>query len=120
MMITPPVWLAVAAIALAYAGFTALSLAMDRHHADVHGRGQAPSPRARRWLRAGGATGLALSLLACVERQGWNMGPILWCGAMTLGALLLTGVLLPYAPRWAWRLAVLSAPVGLIGLALAR
>ncbi|HIV69596.1 MAG TPA: DUF3325 domain-containing protein [Candidatus Aquabacterium excrementipullorum] len=112
--------MAVAAIALAYAGFTALSLAMDRHHADVYGRGKEPSPRARQWLRAGGAAGLALSLLACVERQGWNMGPILWCGAMTLGALLLSGLLLPYAPRWAVRLAMVSAPIGLISLALAR
>ena len=113
-MMTTPAWLAVAAIALAYAGFTALSLAMDRHHADVYGRGKEPSPRAR------GAAGLALSLLACVERQGWNMGPILWCGAMTLGALLLSGLLLPYAPRWAVRLAMVSAPIGLISLALAR
>lgn len=119
-MMSSPTWLAVAAIALAYAGFAALSLAMDRHHADVFGRGKEPSARARQWLRIGGALGLILSLLACVERQGWNIGPILWCGAMTLGALLLSGLLLPYAPRWAVRLAVVSAPLGLLSLALAR
>lgn len=119
-MMTTTAWLAVAAVALAYAGFAALSLAMDRHHADVFGRGKEPSARARQWLRAGGVIALALSLMACVERQGWNIGPILWCGAMTLGALLLSGLLLPYAPRWALRLAVVSAPVGLLSLVLAR
>ena len=37
---------------------------MDRHYADIHGRGAEPSPKLRRKLRLSGAVSLALALVA--------------------------------------------------------
>ena len=45
--------IALVAFCGAFAGFTALSLAMDRHHEDSFGRGREPGAR-RPWLRLGG------------------------------------------------------------------
>ncbi|WP_427307595.1 DUF3325 family protein [Cupriavidus sp. H39] len=41
---------ALAALALSLAGFAALALSLERHHADIHGRGSMPTPGAvARW-----------------------------------------------------------------------
>lgn len=83
-------------LAGAYAGMAALSLAMDRHAEQVHGRG----PRAawRVGLRLLGALLLALAAAPCVEAWGASVGVVVWLGLLSAGALLLV-LLLPYAPR---------------------
>lgn len=83
------------ALALAWAGFAALALAMDRHHRQVlHGL---PPPRQRLLLRAAGALGLAGSLLACVAHAGWSTGAVLWLGLLPVAAVPVA-LALVYAP----------------------
>lgn len=93
----------------ATAGFGALSLAMDRHFEDIHGRGTSPGAM-RRWLQLAGSLALVASLLACLAAQGTAQGWVLWCGVLTVAALLLMA-LLCYAPRWAPRVSTLAALV---------
>jgi hypothetical protein len=105
----------VCGLAGAYAGMAALSLAMDRHAEQVHGR----SPRAawRGALRLLGALLLALAAVPCVRAWGASVGVVVWLGLLSAGALLLV-LLLPYAPRavrpLAWAsVAVFAAVLGL-------
>lgn len=71
----------------AFAGFVALSLAMDRHHEQVFGRGVALPRVRRRALRAVGAGALGVSLAASIAAQGPTQGWVLWCGVLTLAAI---------------------------------
>lgn len=98
---------------LAYGGLAANSISLDRHYADIHGRGAEPAPRQRRLYRACGWAGILLSLAACVGAQGWHTGPVLWCGVLTAAAIVLT-LLLQYAPRKALMLAWIAAAVALL------
>ena len=50
----------IASLALAYGGWTALSLGMDRHYADIHGRGKEPQQRERNRYRTVSYTHLTL------------------------------------------------------------
>ncbi|WP_050479164.1 DUF3325 domain-containing protein [Herbaspirillum rhizosphaerae] len=87
-----------ATLALAYSAWVALSLAMDRHYADIHGRGAEPDALLRkrgRWL---GTLALTAAFAVCVRESGWGIGPVTWLGAMTAAALLLV-LQLCYAPR---------------------
>jgi hypothetical protein len=98
----------VVVFALAYAGLAGLCLAMERHWADLHGRGAlAPQPTRRR-LKAGGWAALALALGWAVAAAGGAHGVLLWLGSLS-GAGLLLVVLLPYAARGAARLALAAA-----------
>ena len=81
---------------LTYGAFTALSLAMDRHQRDVFGRRLPPGPT--RALRILGWAALPASLTPCILAQGWAIGPVLWCGLLSLAAGLLV-LLISYAPR---------------------
>lgn len=76
------------ALGLAYCAWSALALAMDRHHAEVHGRGAEPTPARRRRLRQLGTLGLAASLAVTTYMQGWSVGAVAGLGVMTLSALL--------------------------------
>lgn len=106
-----------AGAALAYGGLAAISLTMDRHHADIHGRGKAQDHRTRLSFLLAGWSGIALSFVACIAAHGSHIGPVLWCGMLTATAILLT-LLLQYAPRKAMKLAGVSYPLALIGGAL--
>jgi hypothetical protein len=87
--------MALAAFCGAFAGFTALSLAMDRHHEDSFGR----EPGLRRpWLRLGGVLGLSVSCAASLALRGATQGWVLWIGMLTAGALAVV-LMLTYAPR---------------------
>ena len=108
--------LVIASASWAYAGFTALCLAMDRHHADLYGRRAVLAPRRRQWLRLAGVAGLLMSLLCCVAWQGWNIGPVMWCGVMSFSALTLV-MLWPHAPRLAVRLGMGATAVALLCVA---
>ncbi|WP_313177168.1 DUF3325 domain-containing protein [Massilia sp.] len=98
---------------LAYCGLAANSVALDRHYADIHGRGKEPDARTRLRYRALGWLGIALSLAACVGANGWHTGPVLWCGVLTASAIVLT-LLLQYAPHRVLSLAWINALGGLL------
>lgn len=98
-------------------GFAALSLAMGRHHADVHGRGREPG-RSRPWLRAAGALALGAGLLASAQALGWGQGPVLWLGTLTAAALAMAGML-TYRPRRAPALGAGAVAVAAIATSLA-
>lgn len=87
-----------AGLMLACCGWAALSLAMDRHYADIHGRGKEPSVATRRLFRAMGTLALLAVFAICVALEGWTIGPVLCLGTLTAAALLLV-LLLSYAPH---------------------
>lgn len=95
----------VAAMLLAYTGFTCLCLAMNRHHQQVWRR--APALGISRILRAAGWTLIALSLFACMRRESWTLGLVAWTGALSAAAAALI-FLLPYRPRTASALAIIA------------
>lgn len=101
----------------AFAGFTALSLAMDRHHEDSYGRGKSPGAR-RSWLRGAGVLGLLLSLATCLALKGPAQGWVLWFGVLTAGALVVVGML-SYAPRRAALLAATASALAALATVLA-
>ncbi|WP_026640448.1 MULTISPECIES: DUF3325 domain-containing protein [Bordetella] len=79
--------MSVAAFCLAYAGFAALCLGMDRHYETVFERAL---PRLHRTtLRAAGWAALALSLWATAAVWGWRYGVVEWIGILTIAGLLL-------------------------------
>jgi len=88
----------VTSLALAYAGWTALSIGMDRHYADIHGRGKEPDQKTRNVCRLMGTIALLLTFAVSVRLQGWTVGSVLCLGTMTAGALMLV-LLLTYAPQ---------------------
>ncbi len=100
---------------LMYAGLTALSLAMDRHHRQVWLR--APDSKTVLVLRVTGICLLAISLLASVRAAGQALGLVAWFGVLPLAGVLLV-LLLPYAPRTAGVLALI-APLAALLLILA-
>jgi hypothetical protein len=107
------------AIAVCFSSFTALSLAMDKHQLDLHGKAAATPARMRlwRWL---GWTLLALGFGLCVWDHGWAAGPVLWLGAMTVSGMLIAFGLYPFRPRWIAPLAWVLPVVGLVVAVVAR
>jgi hypothetical protein len=103
---------------LSYGGMFALSMALDRHYADLRGRGAAPSSALRKRLQLGGAAALALSLAASVHAMGASHGLLLWLGALT-GACLLLVLLLSCALRLAAVLGVAAYACGSVAYLLA-
>lgn len=103
--------------ALAFSGFAATSLTMDRHYADIHGRGTEPDARLRLRLRTLGWLGLLLSFMACIGASGWHIGPVLWCGILSLAAWTVT-LLLQYHPRKLLHSAWIGIPAALLATTL--
>lgn len=102
-------------LALCFAGMAALSLAMDRHHAQWSGR-DAPPPGQRTALRLGGGLLLVWALWVSVAAWGAGVGAIAWCGWLTAGALSVAATL-SYRPRCTARVAaacVLAAVLALL------
>ena len=87
-------------LCIAYAGFLALALAMDRHHEQIFAR--RPSARTSRLLGWAGWLVLGLSLPPAVMAWGWAIGLPAWLGLLTLAAAVLLR-LRPHAPRAALR-----------------
>lgn len=85
-----------ASFALCLAAFTALSVAMERHHAQVFGAVRARRPFA--WRSLGWAL-LAASVAYAIYVFGFGIGLVMWCGSLTLAGGLVAW-LLPYRPRW--------------------
>jgi len=110
--------LALAALAAAIAGFAALSLAMDRHWEQLHGRWSEPAIPARQWLRAGGTLGLLASLAACIALRGAGQGWVAWAGMLTLAGVSLA-LTLSYAARGVTRLGYGAAIAAFVASAAA-
>lgn len=104
------------AIALAYAGFAALCLAMERHHGEVFGTRRIP-PRRSIALRLSGWALLAVSFPTCIADWGWAFGSVAWCGVLTAAALPIV-LLLPYRPRAMAALAPALPILGAVGACL--
>ncbi len=76
-----------AVFALATLGFAAAALAMERHWRDLVNKRHGPSRRLVARLRRGGALSMAAALAVAVQRDGAAFGILLWCLALTAGAL---------------------------------
>lgn len=103
--------------ALAFSGFAATSITMDRHYADIHGRGKEASAATRLRLRTLGWIGLLLSFMACIGASGWHLGPVLWCGILSIAAWTVT-LLLQYHPRRVMQGAWIGIPAALLATTL--
>ncbi len=105
---------AVAGYALGFAAFTALALAMDRHHEQMLGCRKVPQQQ-KLAFRIMGWLLLAASLWASVMGWGWSLGSAMWLGLLTLAAITLI-LLLGWRPRAARWTGIASPAVGLITL----
>lgn len=103
---------AMASSTLGFAAFTALALAMDRHHEQMLGRRKVP-PRQKLAFRAAGWLLLALSLRASVLGWGWSLGSAIWLGLLTLSAITLI-LLLGWRSRAARWTGIAGLAVGII------
>jgi uncharacterized protein DUF3325 len=74
-----------AALATAYAGFAAISLAMARHHRQTFGR--PPTVYLAVGLRIIGWIALGLSLIASILPSGWAIGTTTWFGILSAAGL---------------------------------
>ena len=101
------------ALTLSFSAFTALSLAMEKHQHDLHGKAAATPARLTQW-RVLGWVLLAVAFALCVADHGWAIGPVLWLGTMTLGGLALSFGLYPYQPKWIVPLAIALPVLGLV------
>lgn len=101
------------ALALSFSAFTALSLSMERHQHDLHGKAAAAPARRIQWRVLGWAL-LTAAFALCVADHGWAMGPVLWLGAMTLAGVALSFGLYPYRPTWIAPLAIALPVLGLV------
>ena len=108
---------AIAAFTSALSGFAVLSLAMDRHYEDTFGRGK-DSGTLRRWMQAGGAVALMLSLAVCLLMAGKSQGWVLWFGELTAGAMVVV-LTLTYAPRRAVALVLTTVAITLLAVLIA-
>lgn len=100
-------------LGLSFTAFTALSLAMEKHQQELHGKAAASPVRRMQW-RVLGWVLLTVAFALCVVDQGWAMGPVLWLGALTLGGIALAFGLYPYRPKWIAPLAVALPVIGLV------
>ncbi|AWH20952.1 MULTISPECIES: DUF3325 domain-containing protein [Stenotrophomonas] len=101
------------ALTLSFAAFTALSLAMEKHQQDLHGKAAAAPARRTQWRVLGWAL-LVVAFALCVVDHGWAMGPVLWLGALTLAGVPLAFGLYPYRPQWIAPLAIALPLLGLL------
>lgn len=101
------------ALALSFSAFTALSLSMEKHQHDLHGKAAAAPARRVQWRVLGWAL-LVAAFALCVADHGWAMGPVLWLGAMTLAGVALSFGLYPYRPTWIAPLAIALPVLGLV------
>lgn len=76
------------AMVLAYCAWSALAIAMDRHYADIHGRGAEPPEMLRRRMRRLGTLGIVLTFAVAVKMQGWTIGPVGCLGFLTMAGVL--------------------------------
>ncbi|MBK5006953.1 MULTISPECIES: DUF3325 domain-containing protein [Pseudomonas] len=94
---------------IAFAGFAALCLAMEKHFSDLLGR--KPRPGQLKALQVAGWLLLVLSLVLSVHLRGWAYGLVEWAAVIMAGVTLWVFVL-PYQPRLLLKLAAVSVLMG--------
>lgn len=94
---------------IAFAGFAALCLAMEKHFSDLLGR--KPRPGQLKALQVAGWLLLVLSLVFSVHLRGWAYGLVEWAAVIMAGVTLWVFVL-PYQPRLLLKLAAVSVLMG--------
>lgn len=101
------------AFGLCYAGMAALSLGMEKHHAQVWT--DSPKPLQQKLLRIAGWVLILLALVPSIT--GWNatVGVVTWAGMLSLGAIVFV-LLLSYQPRIAASLGLVIGVLSLAGL----
>lgn len=104
---------ALAALALAFATFACLALAMDRHHEQATGQ-ETTTFGIMCGLRLSAALLALAAMAACLQAWGIAVAALVWLGMLSCGAILTT-LTLSYAPR---RLRTLSAMAVFLGLGL--
>lgn len=100
-------WLA---LALSYAGFAFLAMAMKRYALDM--LGYVLTLGKQRAARVTGTALLVISLVLCVHVWGGSVGSTVWLVLLTLSGLGL-GLQLTYKPRQVILLAMVLASLGL-------
>ena len=91
--------------------FAALSLAMDKHHAQALNR---EMPEGQLWpWRIAGVVLLVLALVVSLHHWGASVAVVAWLGSLTFAALLV-GALLTYAPRKLPGVALFSVFMGVV------
>ncbi|CZZ88944.1 membrane protein [Bordetella ansorpii] len=95
-----------AALGLAFAGFAAFALAMERHHEQATGR-EGLAGTVCMGLRARGLLLMSLALPCCLQPWGAPVAAIVWLGILSCAALMTT-LVLSYAPRWLIRAAAVA------------
>jgi len=106
----------VLSLLLAFSGFSALALSLERHHRAVF---RSPVPRSRSGgLRAAGWAGLTLSFATAIACAGWSFGPVQWIGSLTFSALAVVA-LIAYRPTWLRMAALAALPLAALTLPLA-
>ncbi|OZI71548.1 DUF3325 domain-containing protein [Bordetella genomosp. 12] len=107
-----PALAAATALALVFAGFACLALAMDRHHEQATGL---DTPALRRALLRLNALALGAAALAvCLQSWGSVVAILVWLGLLSCGAILVT-LTLSYLPR---RLPLIALAAAMAALAL--
>lgn len=96
---------------LAYGGMTTLCLAMNRHYRQV--RFGAPDKRFKVVMRLTGSILLLLALMLGIVGWGPAIGPVVWFGVLSVGALALI-FLLPYYPRLVVKSSWIATPVATV------
>jgi hypothetical protein len=108
---------------LAFAGFAAIALSMERHRPALAYRAGSTAARANmplhaarsaRWARCGGYALLALAALPATRSWGPSVGIAIWLGTLTLSAFSVM-LLLAYYPGAVRALARLALLSGLLG-----
>jgi len=103
------------ALALAYAGVTALSLTHNGYQRRIWGRS------ASAWtviaLHLGGWGLVALALVPCVLSWEEGLALIIWFGILSCAATTQL-LLMPNLPRVAARFAIIAGGIGLVGLSI--
>ena len=80
------------AFALAFAGMVTLAFAMERHHEQLTGAMEISRARSR-LLRCAGLLLLAVAAMPCLQAWGFSVGFVAWLGWLSIGALLVVGLI---------------------------
>lgn len=105
-------------LAFCFAGMGALSLAVERHHEQVHGRGHVQRRSHRLLLRLAGLVLLTWALALCISGWGAGVGIVAWCCWLSVGAVLVV-LMLTYRARWTTQAVVLTGLLAVLSSGLA-
>jgi hypothetical protein len=103
--------LLVLVLAAVYGGFAALALCQPRPWKRAIGEGVCPKQLVWR-LRAAGYGLLALGFVLALQRDGLSFGALLWCVAVSIGAMAVAFTL-TWRPAWLRGAAALFRLIGL-------